>query len=96
MPDNDLGFGKAIDLSGFQPKQPSTANREPDDAVAERHGFVSREAVTRVAKQKPTSEPHDAIYVRGPLRVINDFKIYCNDHKMSYAEALEELLKATR
>lgn len=95
MPDNDLGFGKAIDISGFKPKPQPTTTHEADDAVADRHGFVSREATTRVAKRKPTSEPLDSIYVRGPLRVINDFKTYCNERELSYAAALEELLNRT-
>lgn len=92
---NDLGFGKPLDVSGFKPqprKQTPEGSEEVGEGVAEKHGFVSREASTRVKKTN-SNEPQDNVYVRAPLSVINAFKEYCITNRLSYGEALGDFLK---
>lgn len=95
MPNNDLGFGKPLDLGGFEPKRdqgtaiPTSTQRE--DEIAARHGFVSREPSVRL-KRPVQDEPQDNVYIRAPLSVINQFKTYCAENRLSYGQALAAFL----
>lgn len=93
MNGKNLGFGAK--LSQIKP----AAEPEPEipveklDEVAERHGFVSREPVTRVEKVRKKNQIQDTVYVRGPLEMTNRFKEFCNENGYSYGEGLEALMK---
>jgi hypothetical protein len=66
---------------------------EKIDEAAERHGFVSREPMTRV-KRVRQSEPIEVLSVKGPLSVMNRFKEYANaEGHTSYWTAIDALLK---
>lgn len=95
----DLGFGsrKTLDLSGFAPEENPTKRKIDDeqfiaDKVADRRGFISREPTKRVVKKRRGKVLTDSVYIRAPIELLNDFKTYCNDKDLTYAEALEELL----
>lgn len=66
---------------------------EKEDALAERHGFTSREPTVRVEKVRKKNQIQDTVYVRGPLEMTNRFKEFCNEHGYSYGEGLEALMK---
>ena len=66
---------------------------EKEDAIAERHGFTSREPTVRVEKVRKKNQIQDTVYVRGPLEMTNRFKEFCNQHEYSYGEGLEALMR---
>ncbi len=95
----DMGFGgnKKLDLAGFQPEaRPERSNQDREqliaDDVAERKGFTSREPTKRVVKNRRGKTLTDSVYIRAPIELLNDFKTYCNNGELTYAEALEQLL----
>lgn len=57
------------------------------DAVAERHGFVSRERIVR-----ETLGPVEMLTARAPVRVSQRFKRFCRDNRYAYWEGIEELM----
>lgn len=103
----DLGFGTTkpkLILDDFKPK--SSANKqsrstderqfEEDqrvDQLAERKGFKSREQTKRIEKKRKSKSVTDTAYVRAPIEVLNEFKLFCNDKDLTYGEGLEQLLR---
>ncbi len=77
------------------PKKPILAA----DRTANAHGFLSREGKPIVLKKRRRThhdEPVDQLSIRGPVRILNDFIIYCEDQSLSYWEGLEALLQSNR
>lgn len=64
------------------------------DAIAERHGFVSREPAERLYKHEQAKEATVPLSIRPPLSVANRFIAYCKRERLSYWEGLNELMKA--
>jgi hypothetical protein len=83
-----FGFG---DLSDIQP----TAAAEPVgniDRIAERRGFLSREAVVR-RRRRQCEEPTDQLNIRAAIADINRFVEWCERQRFSYREGFAELVR---
>ncbi len=87
----DLGFGNK--LASIKP------DNEPDvdipdhkiDEVADRHGFVSREPVQKITRRKE-AEPSANLNIRPPVTTYNRFVNWAMENRLSYPEALKELM----
>lgn len=91
MSGKNLGFGSKL------------ANVTPDkddglgvtdakvDAIGDRHGFVAREPIQKLTRRKP-SEPSANLNIRPPVTTFNRFLQFCEQNRMSYPEALKELM----
>lgn len=91
MSGKNLGFGDK--LANITPDTEAPA-RIPDariDEVGERHGFVAREPIQKLTRRKP-SEPSANLNIRPPITTFNRFLIFCEQNRMSYPEALKELM----
>lgn len=87
----DLGF--ASKLAGIKPDN-TPAPAVPDhkiDEVAERHGFVSREPIRKVSRRKE-AEPSANLNIRPPVSTYNRFVTWAMENRLSYPEALKELM----
>ncbi|OJF99947.1 hypothetical protein AX761_24855 [Rhizobium sp. 58] len=93
MNGKNLGFGAK--LTQIQPEAEPARDipLEKEDAIAERHGFTSREPTIRVEKIRKKNQIQDTVYVRGPIDMTNRFKEFCNINGFSYGEGLEALMK---
>jgi len=79
---------------------PSIPDMARVDAAAENAGFVSRENVPAplaytayLPPAAPLARPTIAINMRVPQDVAGAFKRFCTEHRYSYPEALEEIMK---
>ena len=72
------------------PDQPPTAQV---DAIADRLGFTSREPAERIYKNDASKEATVPLSIRPPLSVANRFIAFCKQHRYSYWEGLEELMR---
>lgn len=88
-----IGFSALAKIQPDTDPPPSEAKLAEVDAVAERNGFRSREPVHKVLKRPPTTEPTAGMSLRAPVSVYNRFVKFSQVTRMSYAEALEELLR---
>jgi hypothetical protein len=70
--------------------QPLTAQV---DAIADRLGFRSREPAERIYKNDASKEATVPLSIRPPLSVANRFIAFCKQHRYSYWEGLEELMR---
>lgn len=87
----DLGFGKK--LAGIKPDAepaPSVPDHKLDE-VAARHGFVSREPVQKLSRRKE-AEPSANLNIRPPISTYNRFVSWAMENRLSYPEALKELM----
>ena len=97
-------YGLDGDLSALTlPKQKQTRPKpEPETlarakAEAKNQGFEDRSPQPEGARKahKPgrkSTEPQDMLTIRGPERVLDRFRDYCQSHP-SYWQAIEELLE---
>ncbi len=88
----DLGFGNR--LAGIKPDGEDEKDAVPDrkiDEVANRHGFVSREPVQKIVRRREV-EPSANLNIRPPVSVYNRFVSWAMENRMSYPEALRELM----
>lgn len=86
-----------FNLDAFKPDEASDTpapSVEKIDAIAERHGFVSREPAERLYKQEQAKEATVPLSIRPPLSVANRFIAYCKRERLSYWQGLNELMKA--
>jgi hypothetical protein len=76
---------------------PDVSTSEPPaaqvDAIAARHGFSSREPTERIYKNDASKEASVPLSIRPPLSVANRFIAFCKQHRYSYWEGLEELMR---
>lgn len=102
MMTDDFGFPSrkrdqdtARKLGDFKPDEQSqpVGGLHEMDAVAARHGFVSREPQPPLRGRKKDVGPTVAINIRMPERVARPFIRYCEKHRFTYWEAVEELMK---
>ncbi|EFO28614.1 putative TetR family transcriptional regulator [Roseibium sp. TrichSKD4] len=59
--------------------------------MAERHGFVPREPIKKIVRRKE-AEPSANLNIRPPVSVYNRFVAWAIENRMSYPEALKELM----
>ncbi len=62
------------------------------DHAAARHGFVSREVEVPFRRER-TVGPVVTIHMRAPVKVATPFQKYCEIHRFSYWEGIEDLMK---
>ncbi|PZU19598.1 MAG: hypothetical protein DI589_20735 [Shinella sp.] len=87
----DLGFGNR--LASIKPDDEPESDI-PDrkiDEVAERHGFVAREPVQKIVRRKE-AEPSANLNIRPPISTYNRFVKWAMENRLSYPEALRELM----
>jgi hypothetical protein len=76
---------------------PTPTEVRVSDAVAEKHGFVSREpAPVRRRRWAPVDEPLAQLNVRCAVRDINDFVTMCDREAISYREGFGRLMALVR
>lgn len=88
-----LGFAalKSIKPDADDDRPPAHKEAELDRA-AERHGFTSREPLRKVVKRATPTEPTSNLSMRPPLSVFNRFVQFSMANRLSYPEALKELM----
>lgn len=81
-------------LSDFRPAP--TADAEPPQApraIAEAHGFVSRDPQPTIRKRRrPAEEPTHSFTARVSVRSANAFVEWCERERMSYREGFDRLV----
>lgn len=89
----NLGFGKKLGSIKVDTEEttPSPVEERRLDEVAAKHGFTSREPVQKLSRRKP-AEPSANLNIRPPITVFNRFVEFCERNRMSYPEALKELM----
>ena len=91
MSGKNLGFGgKLANITPDTDNTPSVSDAKVD-AIGERHGFVAREPIQKLTRRKP-SEPSANLNIRPPVTTFNRFLVFCEQNRMSYPEALKELM----
>lgn len=89
----DLGFSGR--LASIKPDaEPDAKQKIPDsaiDEVAARHGFIAREPVQKIVRRKE-AEPSANLNIRPPISTYNRFVSWAMENRMSYPEALKELM----
>lgn len=87
-----------------KPKAKPAVRKAQDDLadrLAKSQGFTSREAgsatpapiLMKKRRRVQHDEPVDQLSIRGPVRVLNAFIDYCEEHKLSYWEGMERLVQ---
>jgi hypothetical protein len=92
----NLGFGAKLGAIKPDVEPQAPIDDKKVDEVAKQHGFVSREPVVRVEKNRKKNQIQDTLYVRGPIELTNKFKEFCNEAGYSYGEGLEALMKKAK
>lgn len=88
----DLGFANR--LADIKPDNEEEKDSVPDseiDEVAKRHGFVSREPIQKIVRKRE-AEPSANLNIRPSVSVYNRFVSWAMENRMSYPEALKELM----
>lgn len=91
------GFGGGIQLPSSNRTKPRavpdlSAIKEAVEAGSEL-GFVSREPSEKRKPGPKRSEPQGKVSIPGPKRVIDEFRMFCNDKDITLWEGLDMLLK---
>lgn len=87
----DLGFGDRLASIKPDTEPEQTVPDHKIDAVAERHGFVTREATQKITRRKE-AEPSANLNIRPPISTYNRFVGWAMQNRLSYPEALKELM----
>jgi len=87
----DLGFGNRLASIKPDNEPESEISDRKLDEVAERHGFTSREPTQKIVRRKE-AEPSANLNIRPPISTYNRFVQWAIDNKLSYPEALKELM----
>ncbi len=91
MSGKNLGFGGKLANITPDREDPVKISDAKIDEVGERHGFIAREPVQKLTRRKP-SEPSANLNIRPPITTFNRFLVFCEQNRMSYPEALKELM----
>jgi hypothetical protein len=91
MSGKNLGFGGKLAKIKPDTQERVKISDAKIDEVGERHGFVAREPVQKMTRRKP-SEPSANLNIRPPVTTFNRFLVFCEINRMSYPEALKELM----
>lgn len=92
MTGKNLGFGGK--LNQIKPEASTAEISLPDhriDEIGDRHGFGSREPVQKIVRRKE-AEPSANLNIRPPITTYNRFVTWAMENRMSYPEALKELM----
>ncbi len=94
---DEFGFGVKQEIrdkiSGIKPAlPPETSNIALIDAAGDRNGFISREAQPQFRHER-TVESRVQFSMRFRESSMNKFKRFCDEQRLSYPEAVEELMK---
>lgn len=87
----NLGFGDKLASIKPDTEQQSPVSDRKIDEVAARHGFVSREPIQKVTRRRE-AEPSANLNIRPPISTYNRFVTWAIENRMSYPEALKELM----
>lgn len=90
MTGKNFGFGKLADIKPDTGSEPVISDRKIDE-IGERHGFVTREPVQKLTRRRP-AEPSANLNIRPSITTFNRFLQFCERNRMSYPEALKELM----
>ncbi|SNT11904.1 hypothetical protein SAMN05421770_104251 [Granulicella rosea] len=107
MPEDNFGFGGAAvrstadKLRAIRPAEvaPPLPVMDRIDAIADSHGFTSREASAPstsrppVYRRKRQTGPTIPITTRLPERVAAAFIGFCEENRLAYWEGIEEMMK---
>ena len=91
MSGKDLGFAGKLNQIKPESTDSDTVPDHKIDAVAERHGFQSREPVQKIVRRKE-AEPSANLNIRPPISTYNRFVAWAMENRLSYPEALRELM----
>jgi hypothetical protein len=92
MTGKNLGFGALADIKPDNVTVEEGAVSDGKvDALAEKHGFRSREPLQKIVRRKE-SEPSANLNIRPPISTYNRFVQWAMDNRLSYPEALKELM----
>lgn len=87
----DLGFGDRLKTIKPDIEPEAEVPDHKIDAVAEKHGFVSREPIQKITRRKE-AEPSANLNIRPPVSTYNRFVAWAMENRLSYPEALKELM----
>jgi hypothetical protein len=94
----DASVNRPAGLSALSSIRPGTASAPEASpvaakAIAEAHGFVSRDPHPTIRKRrKPTEEPTYSFTARVSVRSANAFIDWCEQERMSYREGFDRLV----
>lgn len=81
--------------AGFQSRQPANDLEKPIAAPPERRTAPAAAPLLtpkkRVSRRDPDMPSHQ-VYVKGPMDQVNRFVTYCDDNRLTYIDAIVQLL----
>lgn len=87
----NLGFGSKLGAIKPDVEPQAPIDDRKIDAVAEQHGFTSREPIQKLSRRKP-SEPSANLNIRPSVVEFNRFVRFCEENRYSYPQALKALM----
>ena len=80
--------------AGFQSRQPANDLEKTTSTPPERRAAPAAPLLTpknRVSRRDPDMPSHQ-VYVKGPMDRVNRFVTYCDEHRLTYIDAIDQLL----
>lgn len=91
MTGKNLGFGAKLgQIKPAVEPEPQIPVHKMDE-IGDRHGFVSREPTQKIVRRKD-AEPSANLNIRPPISTYNRFVAWAMQERLSYPEALKELM----
>ncbi|MFG1270577.1 hypothetical protein V5F40_21745 [Xanthobacter sp. DSM 14520] len=92
-PEQAARLDEAARQAGFHSRQPANDIEKPVERPAEgRAGQAGALAPRRRVARRDPDMPSHQIYVKGPVVAVNRFIAYCDENRMTYIDAIEDLL----